>query len=68
MLLWLIEKTMPIMLAVTDKLFRLPVTGKLFRFVLQIATYLDHDCLPSEQVSAEQWVILRSEAPIPEAD
>jgi SAM-dependent methyltransferase len=49
MLLWLIEKSMPIMFPVTDKLFRLPVAGKLFGFTLPIATYIDRDYLPREQ-------------------
>ena len=47
-LLWLIEKSMPVMFPVTDKLFRLPLAGKLFRFMFPIATYIDRDYLPRE--------------------
>jgi SAM-dependent methyltransferase len=48
MLLGLIEKSMPIMFPVTDKLFRIPLAGKLFQFMLPIATYTDRDYLPRE--------------------
>lgn len=47
-LLSLIEKSMPIMFPLTDKLFRIPVAGKLFQFLLPIATYTDRDYLPRE--------------------
>src|SRR5712691_11824508 len=38
-LLWLIEKSMPILFPLTDKLFRVPLAGKLFKFMLPVATY-----------------------------
>jgi 2-polyprenyl-3-methyl-5-hydroxy-6-metoxy-1,4-benzoquinol methylase/uncharacterized protein YbaR (Trm112 family) len=44
-----IEKAMPILFPVTDKLFRLPVVGKVAKFVLPVANYVERDDLTRDQ-------------------
>src|SRR5262249_25416552 len=42
-LLRMIERTMPVLFPLTDRLYRLPVVGKLARFAIPVATYVDQD-------------------------
>lgn len=48
-LLRLIEKTMPIAFAVTDILFRIPALGRVMRFLIPVANYVERDDLTREQ-------------------
>lgn len=48
-LLRVIERTMPVLFPVTDRLFRLPLVGKLARFAIPVATYVDRDDFSREQ-------------------
>lgn len=52
----LVEKTMPIAFPVTDVLFRLPKVGKLFRFAIPVANYVDEQALSRDQ--RYQWAVL----------
>jgi 2-polyprenyl-3-methyl-5-hydroxy-6-metoxy-1,4-benzoquinol methylase len=52
-LLGAIEKVMPVAFPVTDKLFRIPVAGKLFRFTIPIANYVDNTEFTREQRYSE---------------
>lgn len=51
-----VEKTMPLAFPVTDVLFRLPKVGKLFRFAIPVANYVDEKALSREQ--RYQWAVL----------
>ena len=55
-LLQLIEKVMPIAFPVTNVLFRIPVIGKLFSFVIPVANYVNEPQLSREQRYA--WAVL----------
>jgi SAM-dependent methyltransferase len=55
-LLKLIEKTMPVAFPITDVLFRIPVLGKAFMFVIPIANYVHEKQLSREQ--RYRWAIL----------
>ena len=49
LLLGAIERSMPIMFPLTDKLFRLPVVGKVAQFTIPVANYVDKDGFTREQ-------------------
>lgn len=51
-----VEKAMPVAFPVTDVLFRLPKLGKLFRFAIPVANYVDETALTREQ--RYQWAVL----------
>jgi 2-polyprenyl-3-methyl-5-hydroxy-6-metoxy-1,4-benzoquinol methylase/uncharacterized protein YbaR (Trm112 family) len=48
-LLAAIETTMPVLFPLTDVLFRLPVLGKLAKFTLPVANYVERDDLTRDQ-------------------
>jgi SAM-dependent methyltransferase/uncharacterized protein YbaR (Trm112 family) len=48
-LLSVIETSMPVLFPVSDRLFRLPVVGKLARFVIPVANYVENDQFSHEQ-------------------
>jgi SAM-dependent methyltransferase len=52
-LLGAIETSMPVLFPVTDVLFRVPVAGKLARFVVPVANYVDNHEFTREQRYAE---------------
>lgn len=52
-LLGTIEKLMPVAFPVTDVLFRIPVAGKLFRFAIPVANYVDNQEFTRDQRYAE---------------
>ncbi len=45
----MIKASMPILFPVTDRLFRLPVVGKVARFTIPVANYVDREDLTREQ-------------------
>ena len=45
----LIEASMPVLFPVTDRLFRLPIVGKVARFTIPVANYVDREDLTREQ-------------------
>ena len=45
----LVEASMPVVFPVTDRLFRLPVLGRVARFTIPVANYVDRDDLTREQ-------------------
>ena len=48
-LMWAIERAMPVLFPLTDRLFRLPLVGRVAQFVLPVATYVDRGDLSDEQ-------------------
>jgi SAM-dependent methyltransferase len=55
-LLALVRGAMPILFPLTDILFRIPRLGRLFRFLIPVANYVDETSLSREQ--RYQWAIL----------
>jgi SAM-dependent methyltransferase len=53
MLRGVIERTMPVLFPISDVLFRLPVVGKIARFTIPIANWIEHTDLTREQRYAE---------------
>lgn len=51
-----IEAVMPVVFPVTERLFRAPLVGKLFRFTLPVANYVEETRLTREQRYA--WALL----------
>ena len=49
MLLSAIESAMPVLFPLTDRLFRVPVAGKVARFTIPVANYVERDDLNREQ-------------------
>ncbi|HEX2025655.1 MAG TPA: class I SAM-dependent methyltransferase, partial [Actinomycetota bacterium] len=45
-LLHLVERAMPVLYPTTSALFRLPMLGHLFRFLIPVANYVEKDDLP----------------------
>ena len=55
-LLKLLNHVMPFAFPITDILFRIPVFGKVFKFLIPIANYVDEEALSREQ--RYSWAIL----------
>lgn len=55
-LLGLIRATMPVLFPLTEILFRIPVFGRLFKFVIPIANYVDEPALDIRQ--RYKWAIM----------
>ena len=55
-LLFMIRIFMPLLFPLTELLFRLPVAGKIFRFMLPIANYVDEPALSTAQ--RYRWAVL----------
>lgn len=55
-LLRAIQMAMPVLFAVTEVLFRLPLLGRVFRFVIPVANYVDEPRLSTRQ--RYDWAIL----------
>jgi SAM-dependent methyltransferase/uncharacterized protein YbaR (Trm112 family) len=48
-LLTAIERTMPVLFPVTDRLFRLPLLGKVARFTIPVANYVENEAATQDQ-------------------
>jgi hypothetical protein len=48
-LLRAIERGMPVLFPVTDRLFRVPLLGRVAQFVIPVATYVGESALTDEQ-------------------
>jgi ubiquinone/menaquinone biosynthesis C-methylase UbiE/uncharacterized protein YbaR (Trm112 family) len=51
-----LEASMPVLFPLTDKLFRLPMVGKVFQFAIPVANYVEESQLSKEQRYA--WALL----------
>jgi SAM-dependent methyltransferase len=55
-LLWVIEKSMPVLFPLTSALFRIPLVGRLFRLAIPVANYVDLD-YPSRKARYDEAVL-----------
>lgn len=55
-LLKIIQTSMPVLFPLTSFLFRLPLIGKVFSFVIPVANYVDESSLSKEQ--RYNWALL----------
>jgi SAM-dependent methyltransferase len=55
-LLWLVRACMPVLFGITSVLFRIPIAGRGFRFVIPVANWVELDELTTAQ--RYQWAVL----------